>query len=92
MTTSIKRQFERAFAGPINAGLRKEVRNQVNGAWCGPENARLVMMLAGTIAFTASGLSTLKGVAADYRAVNGDYKATCDCESCVAVSRANLAR
>ncbi len=27
MTTSIKRQFERAFAGPINAGLRKEKYN-----------------------------------------------------------------
>ena len=90
MTT--KRQFERAFAGPINAGLRKKIREQVNGAWCGRENSRMVMMLATTIAFTASGLSTLKGVAADYRATNGDYKATCDCDSCVAVSRANLAR
>jgi hypothetical protein len=86
-----QRKYERVFEGKDNAGLRKAIRDQVSGAWCGPENERMVMYMTNRIAFTPPGLVKLQAVAADYRAANGEeYKRTCDCSSCVQVGLENL--
>lgn len=78
------RRFEQRFEGKDNAGLRAEIRRVVSGAYCGPENGRIVRGLANRIALTAAGRSTLDAVAADYEAANASSKATCDCAACYA--------
>jgi hypothetical protein len=82
MTNSTKCKFERAFAGKTNAGLRAAIRDAVSGHRCGPANEASVLGLAREIALQPWGVETLKAVAADYRAVNGGSKVTCDCDSC----------
>lgn len=86
-----KRKFERHFTGEINRGLRAKIREVVDGSKCGPWNRRAILSLAGTVALTAAGRSTLELVAADYDAVNGRTKPTCDCRDCYEVNLAGVA-
>lgn len=77
-------RFGRRFAGRDNAGLREMIRNAAGGVACGPEAARRVAALAGTVALTAAGRSTLAQVADDYRAGRAAYRPQCDCDACYA--------
>lgn len=71
-------KFERRFEGPINIGLRRLIRVHVKGM-CGCEAAAYVRTLAGSVAFTAAGKSTLELVASD-------YASTCKCQGQVKCS------
>jgi hypothetical protein len=80
----VSARYERRFAGPANAGLRKLIRESVSAYMCAPSRRRAILSIASTVALTASGRATLEAVADDYCVDTGDFQPRCSCDACCA--------